>query len=276
MMTGGRMAGGAGDDEALSRLYQQVTDLQAARFSVEYDFEAGSERFQAWLRHDSPQNMAAVDAIRASRLRARRASPATLSVAPAAPMPGADVIALRILAGLAAAKDDFSPGRSDPDPDRALVVLYNDHYRSLVRLSALLTGSIPTAEEIVQDSFVALHDARRRPGSDSALSYLLQAVLTRTRATIRHRALTGPNATDSDQGTTGSGQNAMSSREYQAIVSALRMLPARQREIIVLRYCADLSEAQIAAAMGISRGAVKAHTARATASLRAISQDGHQ
>jgi DNA-directed RNA polymerase specialized sigma24 family protein len=53
------------------------------------------------------------------------------------------------------------------------------------------------------------------------------------------------------------------------VVAALRTLPGRQREAIVLRYYADLSEAEIAAAMGISRGAVKSHTARAMAALRA-------
>jgi RNA polymerase sigma factor (sigma-70 family) len=52
-------------------------------------------------------------------------------------------------------------------------------------------------------------------------------------------------------------------------VTALRDLPGRQREAIVLRYYAGLSEAEIAGAMGISRGAVKSHTARGMAALRA-------
>ena len=57
--------------------------------------------------------------------------------------------------------------------------------------------------------------------------------------------------------------------ERSAVVAALRNLPDRQREAIVLRYYADLSEAEIASAMGISRGAVKSHTARGMAALRA-------
>jgi RNA polymerase sigma factor (sigma-70 family) len=56
--------------------------------------------------------------------------------------------------------------------------------------------------------------------------------------------------------------------ERSAVVSALRLLPDRQREAVVLRYYGDLSEADIAQAMGISRGAVKSHTARAIAALR--------
>ena len=56
--------------------------------------------------------------------------------------------------------------------------------------------------------------------------------------------------------------------ERSAVVAALRSFPARQREALVLRFYGDLSEAQIAAAMGISRGAVKSHTARAMSALR--------
>jgi RNA polymerase sigma factor (sigma-70 family) len=54
------------------------------------------------------------------------------------------------------------------------------------------------------------------------------------------------------------------------VVTALRTLPARQREALVLRFYGDLSEAQIAAAMGISKGAVKSHTARAMTALRSV------
>ena len=54
------------------------------------------------------------------------------------------------------------------------------------------------------------------------------------------------------------------------MIAALRTLPPRQREALVLKYYADLSEAQIAATMGISRGAVKSHTARGVAALRAV------
>jgi RNA polymerase sigma factor (sigma-70 family) len=56
--------------------------------------------------------------------------------------------------------------------------------------------------------------------------------------------------------------------DRSAMVAALRLLPARQREAIVLRYYGDLSEADTAKAMGISCGAVKSHTARGLAALR--------
>ena len=62
---------------------------------------------------------------------------------------------------------------------------------------------------------------------------------------------------------------AMALLERSEVIAALRALPERQREALVLRYYADLSEADIAAAMRISRGAVKSHTSRGIAALRA-------
>ena len=63
---------------------------------------------------------------------------------------------------------------------------------------------------------------------------------------------------------------ALAILERSAVAAALRSLPERQREAIALRYYADFSEADIARAMGISKGAVKSHTARAMASLKTI------
>ena len=65
---------------------------------------------------------------------------------------------------------------------------------------------------------------------------------------------------------------AVPSREVATVVAALRELPARQREAVVLRYYGNLSESDIACAMGISKGAVKSHTARAMAALRTALQ----
>jgi len=60
------------------------------------------------------------------------------------------------------------------------------------------------------------------------------------------------------------------SPEQATVVGALRSLPARQREALVLRYYGDLPEAQVAAAMGVSQGAVRRHLARATAALQMV------
>jgi RNA polymerase sigma factor (sigma-70 family) len=172
---------------------------------------------------------------------------------------------LKITSRSAHVKDEPAAGWADPDADRALTALFNQHYSSLVRLAALLLGDTASAEEVVQVSFVALHRARSGRGSDQ-LSYLRQAVVTRSRSRLRHRILAGGNATATTHGRTGREGHAITNPQYQTLMSALRQLPVRQREVIVLRYYSELSEAQIAAAMRTSRAAVRSHTARATAS----------
>jgi RNA polymerase sigma-70 factor (sigma-E family) len=157
------------------------------------------------------------------------------------------------------------------DAYQAVTVLYTEHYRSLVRLAALLVRDSATAEEVVQESFIAMHAGwRRLRDSQKALAYLRQSVVNRSRLVLRHRVVVdrhlpkpGPDMPSAEQG-------AIAALERTAVVAALRALPARQREALVLRYYGDLSEAQIAAAMGISRGAVKSHTARAMSAMRTV------
>ncbi|HEY2441977.1 MAG TPA: SigE family RNA polymerase sigma factor [Streptosporangiaceae bacterium] len=157
------------------------------------------------------------------------------------------------------------------DADRAVTALYSSHYRALVRLSALLVRDVCTAEEVVQDSFVAMHSSwRRLRDTEKALSYLRQSVVNRSRSVLRHRVVVDKNAPKPPPLAPSAEQGAISQFERSAVVSALRNLPSRQREAIVLRYYADLSEAQIASAMGISRGAVKSHTARGMTALRSV------
>jgi RNA polymerase sigma-70 factor (sigma-E family) len=157
------------------------------------------------------------------------------------------------------------------DADRAVTAIYSEHYRSLVRLAAFLVRDNATAEEVVQDSFVAMHGAwRRLRDTDKALSYLRQSVVNRSRSVLRHRMVVDKNTPKPPPDMPSAEHGAIIQLERSAVVSALRGLPERQREALVLRYYGDLSEAQIASVMGISRGAVKSHTARAMAALRAV------
>ena len=177
------------------------------------------------------------------------------------------VATIAIVPAALAAPGAAHPGRS---ADRAVTELYSLHYHSLVRLAALLVRDVPTAEDVVQDSFVAMHDGwQRLRDAESALAYLRQAVVNRSRSVLRHRAVVEkyPEKPSSDMPSAEHG--ALVQLERSAVIATLRKLPGRQREAIVLRYYADLCEAQIAAAMGISCGAVKSHTARAIAALRA-------
>lgn len=157
--------------------------------------------------------------------------------------------------------------------DDAVEQLYAAHWRQLVRLSVLLVRDVGAAEEIVQDAFVAAH-ARwgKLRDPDKALAYLRQAVVNRSRSTLRHRgvverheARTRP--TDPLPAADGP---ALDRARRELVLNALRALPPRQREVLALRFYMDLSEADIAAALGISRGAVKSHASRGAAALRTL------
>jgi RNA polymerase sigma-70 factor (sigma-E family) len=160
--------------------------------------------------------------------------------------------------------------RSDQDTEHAVTALYATHYRLLVRLAALLVPDLAIAEEIVQDSFVAVHSVwRTMPDDDVALRYLRRSVIDRSRSLPRHHVVEGTQAAKPAPDMPGAGQQAGTSPESSAFVSALWALPARQREVLVLRYFADLPEAQIASATGISKSAVRSHIAQAMSALQA-------
>ncbi|KWX00528.1 RNA polymerase subunit sigma-24 [Carbonactinospora thermoautotrophica] len=155
--------------------------------------------------------------------------------------------------------------------DEAVTELYAAHYHSLVRLSALLLHDVQVAEEVVQDAFVAMHDAwRRLRDPDRALAYLRQAVVNRSRSALRRRQVEVKYLPRPMPDEPSAEQSALSHVERHEVIEALRNLPARQREALVLRYYANLSEAEIADAMKISRGAVKSHTSRGIAALRHV------
>jgi RNA polymerase sigma-70 factor (sigma-E family) len=160
---------------------------------------------------------------------------------------------------------------ADRDADRALMAIYGEHYRTLVRIAAFLVRDTATAEEVVQDSFVAMYRGwHRLRGRDKALSYLRQSVVSRSRSSLRHRALLGRDTPQPLPDMPTAELGAAFQLECPAVLAALRELPARQREALVLRYYGDLAEAEVAAAMGISREAVHSHAARAIATLQAI------
>ncbi len=155
------------------------------------------------------------------------------------------------------------------DADRAVTAMYGKHYGPLVRMAALLVGDVTTAETVVQDSFVAMHGAWRRLGDiESALSYLHQCLVNRSRSVLRHQSVTGQNTTKLAPGMRSAAGEAPPLPEF-AMVKALLALPPRQREVLVLTYYGDLTQTQAASAMGISPGAAKSHLVRAIEMLRA-------
>jgi len=173
------------------------------------------------------------------------------------------------VAGPAPARAEPEPMPLDVEAYQAVTSLFAEHYRTLVGLAAFLVRDTATAEEVVQDSFVAMHCGwSRLRDSDKALPYLRRSVVNRSRSVLRHRMVVDKNAPKPPPDMPSAEQGAITQMERSAVVAALRALPLRQREALVLRYYADLSEGQIAAAMGITTGAVKSHTARGMSALR--------
>ena len=149
--------------------------------------------------------------------------------------------------------------------------LFAAHYRPLVRLAACCcTTRARPRRSCRTRTWRCTAAGRGLRDADRALAYLRVTVVNRCRSALRHRrvvlthlaaARPGPDAPSAEAG-------ALDLLRHDAVLTALRALPTRQREAIVLRYYADLSEAETAEAMGVSRGAVKSHTARGAAALR--------
>ena len=194
MTTSGHWTGSSPEDELLSGLYQQVTGQQAARFAAGYDVAAGLDRYRAWLREHAAEDPAELEAIQASMVMAVQASAGGTGAVTAAQDPGEAVTADRTTREPAGTRSPIARSRAGWDADRAVTALYRTHYRSLVGLAVLLVRDIATAEDLVQDSFVAMHSAwPRLADSDLALSYLRQSVVNRSRTVLRHRMVVDRN-----------------------------------------------------------------------------------
>src|SRR6185437_1111607 len=177
MTTGRRRADSSGEDELLSRLYQQVTEQQAARFAAGYDMAAGLGRYRAWLGEHTAEEPARPQAIPVAVPAALRAT-------------FADSGAGIVTTGTLLAGAPLEPVPAEWDAARAVTAIYTAHYRPLVRLAVLLVRDVATAEEIVQDSFIAMHATWRQPeDGEKALSYLRQSVVNRSRTVLRHRVV---------------------------------------------------------------------------------------
>jgi RNA polymerase sigma-70 factor (sigma-E family) len=171
----------------------------------------------------------------------------------------------------AATSGAAAPGATGQAADEAVTAAYQTHYAVLVRTAAMLVGDVATAEDVVQDSFIAMHRAWWRLRDTSrALPYLRRSVINKSRSVLRRRAVADRHLRARTLELPSAEENALAGVQRSSVLEALSALPSRQREVVILRYYADLSEAEIAATLGISRGAVKSHTARAKGSLRAV------
>lgn len=151
-----------------------------------------------------------------------------------------------------------------------VTALYQAHATGLARLAMLMLGDQSAAEDVVQDAFLGLYrrwDKLSNP--DRALTYARSSVLNGCRDVLRRRArripaaLLEPNAAPAEA-------SVLLAEEHREVLAALRRLPDRQREAVVLRYCLGMPEDEVSQAMNVSRGTVKSTSHRGLAALAKI------
>lgn len=166
---------------------------------------------------------------------------------------------------------DFT-GHGELGQPSTVSALYHAHRLRMVRLAVLLVDDLATAEDVVQDAFTALY---RRHGEhiaavDNALGYLRTAVVNTSRSVLRRRrtarAWTPPASAD----VPSAEASVVLDEAHREVLAALGRLSPRRRQVLVLRYWAELSEAEIATTLGISRGAVKSNASRGLDALERI------
>jgi RNA polymerase sigma factor (sigma-70 family) len=161
----------------------------------------------------------------------------------------------------------------DADARQQVTALFEAHALGLVKLAKVMLGDQSIAEDVVQDAFVGLY---RRWAAlrdrDKALGYLRNSVLNGCRTahrsrTRRDRALLLVPGAD---GIVSAEESALVGEANREVLAALRALPARQREAVLLRHYLGLTEEQAAQAMKVARGTVKSATSRGLSTLARI------
>lgn len=150
----------------------------------------------------------------------------------------------------------------------AVTDLFRDHHLELVRLALLMVGDVATAEDVGQDAFERLH--RGWPGlrqPSSGLAYVRSSVLNGCRSVHRRAAVARRHAPYLVEPHEPSADTSLAADDRSEVVAALRLLPRRQREVLVLRYYLDLDVAEIAATLRIAPSAVRSTATRGLAAL---------
>ncbi len=156
-------------------------------------------------------------------------------------------------------------------PGDLIGTLYQCHALRLTRMAVLLVGDQPSAEDVVQDAFLGLHrGAGRLRDPVNAVAYLRASVLNGCRSVLRSRkrAWSARAAMHDPPVPVWSAESAaMAGEDRREALRAVARLPRRQREVLVLRYFLNLTDREIAADLGVSRGTVASTASRALAAL---------
>ncbi|MFE9771399.1 SigE family RNA polymerase sigma factor [Streptomyces sp. NPDC005931] len=183
-----------------------------------------------------------------------------------------------VIAPMPAARPARIPSQRDSATDDAvaagttvdhLTETYRAHYRSLLGLAALLLDDTASCEDVVQEAFIRVHSARKRVRDpEKTLAYLRQTVVNLSRSALRRRILGLKLLSKPMPDMASAEEGAYDQLERDSLIKAMKGLQRRQREVLVLRYFADMTEAQVAETLGISLGSVKAYGSRGIAALR--------
>jgi len=153
------------------------------------------------------------------------------------------------------------------DADTALTELYAGHYARLVRLAVLLLRDQGLAEDVVQDSFVAVHGRWGRIDQANAPAYLRQTVVNPVDAAADLELVAMIDVGDPLPDAAGADDAVLRRERRDAVLDALALLPTRQREVLVLRHYLDLTEREIAITPVEATSACPPHASRASAAI---------
>lgn len=157
------------------------------------------------------------------------------------------------------------------DRDTIVSELFVGHHRRLVGLASLLVDDRQTAEEVVQEAFAGLYRRWRHVRDpDAAVQFLNKSVVNAGRDSLRRRRRAGTavlRLVPRSELLESTEHTVVERQEADRLWAAITTLPMRQRQVLVLRYYLDQSEAEIADTLGVSRGSVKKHASRGIAAL---------
>jgi RNA polymerase sigma-70 factor (sigma-E family) len=168
-------------------------------------------------------------------------------------------------------------GPAHASAEDGVTALYHAHALGLIRLAHIMLGDRTAAEDVVQDAFCGLYrNWTRLADQAKALPYVRSSVLNGCRSALRRRRPVarlagGPGGAEPAELTAAAMASAeaavLSGERRREVMTALRALPERQREVLVLRFYLDLPDTDIARDMGISPSTVRSTAYRALAAL---------
>ena len=177
-----------------------------------------------------------------------------------------------------AAQPSRQPGGQPPGDEvvpqarQAVTALYQAHALGLIRLAVVMLGDRPAAEDVVQEAFCGLYRRwHKLSDTEKALSYVRSSVINGCRSMLRRRRL--PVGLRWEPPGESAETAVLVSEEHRQVLAAMRRLPGRQREALVLRFYLDLSAEESAATMGIGPGSVRSAIHRGLESVGRMLQE---